>query len=390
MRRARSTSRASLTCLTGADVPGEGDTGPSRHDEPLFPPKSCFTSQPVAWVLGETLEAAQRRRQRACSASYEPLPGHPDDRAGHRCRAASSRNRCRLARGDMAAIGVERRCASTASWPSAARNTSISRRRRAIAWLDESGGIAVQSSTQHPSETQEIVARVLGRAEAPGDRRVPAHGRRVRRQGSPGQHRGRRSRRSARGRRGRPVRVRLTRAARHGAHRQAASVPGAILGRASPADGRIAGAEAGALLRRRLEPRPVRSRSCWRALFHCDNAYRLPAVDADRPRVPHAQDVADRVPRLRRPAGHAGDRGDPRAGARSGCRSPAHVVRERNFYREGDTTHYGQRVDEAGRIATIWTQLKDDERASRRRRAAVAAFNAQHPTTSSAASPSRR
>ena len=31
-----------------------------------------------------------------------------------------------------------------------------------IAWLDESGGVSLHSSTQHPSETQEIVARVLG------------------------------------------------------------------------------------------------------------------------------------------------------------------------------------------------------------------------------------
>src|SRR5262249_45818728 len=32
----------------------------------------------------------------------------------------------------------------------------------AIAWHDETGGIALHSSTQHPAETQEIVARVLG------------------------------------------------------------------------------------------------------------------------------------------------------------------------------------------------------------------------------------
>ena len=31
-----------------------------------------------------------------------------------------------------------------------------------IAWLDASGGVSLHSSTQHPSETQEIVARVLG------------------------------------------------------------------------------------------------------------------------------------------------------------------------------------------------------------------------------------
>ena len=28
-----------VTVLTAADVPGEGDTGPARHDEPLFPAK---------------------------------------------------------------------------------------------------------------------------------------------------------------------------------------------------------------------------------------------------------------------------------------------------------------------------------------------------------------
>src|SRR5260370_730549 len=33
----------------------------------------------------------------------------------------------------------------------------------AIAWLDETGCVALHSSTQHPSETQEIVSRVLAR-----------------------------------------------------------------------------------------------------------------------------------------------------------------------------------------------------------------------------------
>jgi xanthine dehydrogenase large subunit len=31
-----------------------------------------------------------------------------------------------------------------------------------VAWLDETGGVALHCFTQHPSETQEIVARVLG------------------------------------------------------------------------------------------------------------------------------------------------------------------------------------------------------------------------------------
>ena len=28
-----------VTVLTGADVPGENDSGPVRHDEPIFPPR---------------------------------------------------------------------------------------------------------------------------------------------------------------------------------------------------------------------------------------------------------------------------------------------------------------------------------------------------------------
>ena len=38
-----------------------------------FRPRCCSTSQPIAWVLGETLEAAQRGAARV-TAEYEPLP----------------------------------------------------------------------------------------------------------------------------------------------------------------------------------------------------------------------------------------------------------------------------------------------------------------------------
>src|SRR5690242_12959869 len=49
-----------VATLTADDVPGEGDSGANRHDEPLFPIEVTYHSQPVAWVLGETLEAARR------------------------------------------------------------------------------------------------------------------------------------------------------------------------------------------------------------------------------------------------------------------------------------------------------------------------------------------
>ena len=59
--------------LTAADVSGEGNTGASRHDEPVFPTEIVFHQQPVAWVLGETIEAARLGGARVVT-EYEPLP----------------------------------------------------------------------------------------------------------------------------------------------------------------------------------------------------------------------------------------------------------------------------------------------------------------------------
>jgi xanthine dehydrogenase large subunit len=59
--------------LTQADVPGEGDSGANRHDEPLFPTEVLFYHQPIAWVLADTIEAAQRGAARV-AARFEPLP----------------------------------------------------------------------------------------------------------------------------------------------------------------------------------------------------------------------------------------------------------------------------------------------------------------------------
>ena len=65
-----------VTVLTAADVPGEGDTGPVRHDEPLFPKEVVHHHQPVAWVLADTRgsgrvwgRSASRRNTGRCKPS---------------------------------------------------------------------------------------------------------------------------------------------------------------------------------------------------------------------------------------------------------------------------------------------------------------------------------
>src|SRR6516225_1588621 len=37
-----------VAVLTGSDAPGEADSGPNRHDEPLFPAEVMFHRHPVA------------------------------------------------------------------------------------------------------------------------------------------------------------------------------------------------------------------------------------------------------------------------------------------------------------------------------------------------------
>jgi len=114
----------------------------------------------------------------------------------------------------------------------------------------------------------------------------------------------------------------------------------------------------------------------WRALFHCDNAYRLPAAELTGwvCRTHKTSQTAFR--------GFGGPQGMlvieeilDEAARRLGL--PADRVRERNFYRDGDTTHYGAPVKDAGRIQTIWDELKHSSDFDARR-AALAAFNSAH------------
>jgi xanthine dehydrogenase large subunit len=112
----------------------------------------------------------------------------------------------------------------------------------------------------------------------------------------------------------------------------------------------------------------------WRSLFHIDNAYKLPFVE-----------VTGRVCRTNKTSqtafrGFGGPQGmliieEILAHAAQRLDIRADVVRQRNFYQPGDSTHYGEPVRDADRIALIWDRLKDSSDFDRRR-AAIAAANA--------------
>ena len=114
-----------------------------------------------------------------------------------------------------------------------------------------------------------------------------------------------------------------------------------------------------------------------RALCHVDNAYWIPALRGPGTHREDEQDLADRVPRVRRAAGHVRDRGRPRPRSPALGIDPA-TLRERNLYEPGQTTPYGQPVRHAERLRAIWEELRGratsssasaDRRVQRRARA---------------------
>jgi xanthine dehydrogenase large subunit len=360
-----------VATLTAADVPGENDSGANRHDEPLFPHEVLFHNQPVAWVLAESLESAWLGAARV-KASYATLPAIltiPDAIANGSIHSGP----LKLQRGDAAEAIAASRYKLEGELSIGGQEHFYLETQCAIAWLDESGGIGVHSSTQHPSETQEVVARALGVPRS----RVTVEclrmggafgGKEV--QANPyaaiaalGAHKT-----------GRPVRVRLPRV-----------LDMALTGKRHPflarftagfaGDGRLEGLEV-ALYSDGGWSLDLSEPVMWRALFHLDNAYCLPAVEA-KGYVCRTNKTSQTAFR-----GFGGPQGmvvieDVMDRIARRLSLPPHVVRERNFYREGHTTHYGQSVKDAGRIALIWDKLKQSSRFDARREE-IAAFNASH------------
>ncbi|HEX5298336.1 MAG TPA: molybdopterin cofactor-binding domain-containing protein, partial [Streptosporangiaceae bacterium] len=149
--------------LTAEDVPGVNDAG-EKHDEPLFPSEVMFYGHAVCWVIGETLEAARQGADQV-EADYEPLPALVSVHDAIAAESYQGHQRT-VSRGDAAA-GLEKAVYRfSGELEIGGQEHFYLETQAALALVDENGQIFVQSSTQHPSETQDIVAHVLG---------LPAH-----------------------------------------------------------------------------------------------------------------------------------------------------------------------------------------------------------------------
>ena len=358
------------TILTAQDVPGENDTGSNRHDEPLFPSEIMYHQQPVAWVLGETLEAA-RAGALAVRAEYEPLPAILT--IGDAIAAGSFlADPLHMTRGDASVMETSALC-FFGELEIGGQEHFYLETQCAIASIDESGGIRVESSTQHPTETQDIVARILGldwhnvtvqclrMGGAFGGKEVQANP--FAAVAALGAWKTKR-----------PVRVRLSR-----------GLDMALTGKRHPF---LARYEAGFRTDGRLNAVRIDlySDGGWsldlsgpviaRAMFHADNAYLLPAatITGQICRTHKTSQTAFR--------GFGGPQGMivieeimDQAARRLGL--APELVRERNFYREGDITHYGQAVKHAARMQSIWDTLKASS-SFESRREEIKRFNESH------------
>src|SRR5919112_327149 len=359
--------------LTAADVPGVNDAG-VKHDEPLFPEEVMFFGHAVCWVLAETPEAA-RLGAAAVEVDYQPLPALvtvPEAIAAGSFQGGQPQ----VQRGDVdAALAASERVFS-GELELAGQEHFYLETHCALVQVDESGQVFVQSSTQHPTETQEIVAHVLGRPSHEvtvqclrmgggfGGKEMQPHGfAAVAALGATLT--------------GRPVRLRLSRThdmtmtgKRHGFHAQWRV--------GFDDDGRLIALEA-----------TLTSDGGWsldlsepvlaRALCHVDNAYWIPNVRVHG-RVARTHKTSQTAFR-----GFGGPQGMLVIEDVLGRCAPLLGVdpielRRLNFYTAGQDTPYGQPVRHPERLAVAWQQVLDSGDVAART-AEIAAFNAANEHT---------
>jgi xanthine dehydrogenase large subunit len=356
--------------LTADDVPGTNDAG-VKHDEPLFPGIAMFVGHAVCWVLGETLEAA-RLGAAAVRVDYEPLPAVVALTEAIEAESFQGGQPV-VTRGDVEEGLAGAAHVFSGTTEMAGQEHFYLETHASLALVDEAGQVFVQSSTQHPTETQEIVAHVLGRQSHEvtvqclrmgggfGGKEMQPHGfAAVAALGATLT--------------GRPVRLRLSRThdmtmtgKRHGFHAQWRV--------GFDEDGRFTALEA-----------TLTSDGGWsldlsepvlaRALCHVDNAYWIPHVRVHG-RVAHTHKTSQTAFR-----GFGGPQGMLVVEDVLGRCAPLLgldpvELRRRNFYVDGQATPYGQPVRHPERLVAAWEQVLSTGDVVRRR-AEVADFNATH------------
>ena len=148
------------TILTAASIPGLNNTGPARHDEPLFATDEIlFHGQVIAAVIGESLDAC-RLAAALIEVKYAPLAPILG------IEQAIAENSFHtdphfLVRGEIESALAASPHILEGTLHIGGQDHFYLETQAAWAEPDGEGGVHVSSSTQHPSEVQTIVAEIL-------------------------------------------------------------------------------------------------------------------------------------------------------------------------------------------------------------------------------------
>jgi xanthine dehydrogenase large subunit len=149
--------------LTAADIPGENDASPVFHDDPVFAEDEVeYAGQSLFAVAADTLDAA-RRAARLARVEYEDRPALltvEDALAADADLAPLPPHEMRLGDADAALARAPHRLSGTLHV--GGQDHFYLEGQVAYAIPGEAGDMLVHSSTQHPSEVQHTVAKVLG------------------------------------------------------------------------------------------------------------------------------------------------------------------------------------------------------------------------------------
>jgi xanthine dehydrogenase large subunit len=154
-----------VAVLTAADVPGSNDVSPAHGDEPMFADREIvFWGQPLFAVVAETRDQA-RRAATLARIDVDPLPPvlTIEDALGvddtvlpdYQFRKGSPETGLATAAMRM-----------TGRMEIGGQEHFYLEGQVSLAVPGEAGEVFVHTSSQHPSETQHIIARVLGVPEA--------------------------------------------------------------------------------------------------------------------------------------------------------------------------------------------------------------------------------
>ena len=147
--------------ITAADIPGKNDIAPIRSDEPLLASDQVtYAGQPVVAIAAATLDQA-RAAAKLVDIAYEPLPPvlsieEAVAREDYVCPPQT------IGRGDLAVGFAEAAHRLTGELRCGGQDHFYLEGQIALATPGENGDMHVLSSTQHPTEVQHGIARLLG------------------------------------------------------------------------------------------------------------------------------------------------------------------------------------------------------------------------------------